>query len=595
MKPTRAAPILIILFAICAYANKAEAKDIFVSAGTAGDGSKNSPYGTVDEALRDAYSGDVIHVSAGTYFGAGGSGKFVIAKPNLTLVGGYDKSFSSRQPFKNITRLMRGEDPSPKMCRNSKRCAALVTRQKVPKTKASYNAKSIVQGEHDHSGTILDGFVIDGYTRHMYKSNEDLSLKMGPIGTPGLDFSKPGVKVRNCIIMNIAGPAIQMGALGTKLDKKDKSESGTDWNEISNCITVNTLRESLEFRVGNLDKKNSPDKGAALIKNNTLVFNWARSGEDYNLIQGRQTRLTVKDNILGFAGFGINNGFGNRFGRYIGNVFFNHSSGSYKYWDQKGSGNTLVLDQVTKLTGKKCKKNYACSKKSKNNVIAEPKFKKVDNFFLDKFLNQIASSGGGKVTMDAMNQWRRAHGMNLQGSKGSGVKNYAPIWDPGEDWSTIMLFAENLPGKGAQFNGIGGKFQTYKSTAVAAVKKNYQEVAWDDIKPRQKMTKTIAAKGDAGMDIEVTLVPGSQDMSSYYLPDSSGVSRDKGWVCYKDKSMGIFIYFKKGSEALDACKQAKNEGAEIILRGTAYDIATKAKAPGKVGIKVDQAEADEED
>jgi hypothetical protein len=408
-------------------------------------------------------------------------------------------------------------------------------------------------------------------------------------------FSKPGVRVRNCIVVNIAGPGIRMGALGTKLPKKSKAETGPDWGEVSNTIVVNTLMESLEFRVGNMDEKNSPNGGCALLKNNTLVFNWPKLGEDYNLIQGRQTRLTVKDNILGFAGYGINNGFGNRFGRYVGNVFFNHSSGSYKYWDKKASGNTLTLDDVKKLKGKKCKKSYACSKQSKGNTIAEPKFAKLDAFFLDKFLNQIASSGGGKVSMDSMNQWRQAHGMNLQGSKGSGVKNFAPIWDPGADWSTVKLFAKNLPGKGAQFDGLGGKFQSYASKAVAAVDKDYQEVAWDDIKPRKKMTSVIAAKGDAGFHIQVSLVPGSQDMSAYFLPDASGVARNKGWVCYKDKSMGIYLYFKKGSETLEAWKQAKNEGAEIVVSGTAYDIKAKAKVSGKIGIKVDTAESDDED
>ncbi|MBN2498735.1 MAG: hypothetical protein JXR96_29360 [Deltaproteobacteria bacterium] len=581
--------------ALALLAGPALARDLYVRAGSSGNGSQASPYGTIDEALRDAYSGDVIHVAAGTYYGPGGSGKFVIDKPDISLVGGYSADFSKRQPFEFITRLMRGEDPDTAMCRKSKRCTALVTRQKVPKTKASYNAKSIVQGEKDHSRAVIDGFVIDGYTRHMYKPNEDLSLKKGPVGTPGLDFSKPGVKVRNCIVINIAGPGIRMGALGTKLPKGDKRESGPDWGEVSNCIVANTLHTSLEFRVGNMDEKNSPDGGAALIKNNTLVFNWEKLGEDYNLLQGRQTRLTVQDNILAFAGFGINNGFGNRFGRYLGNVFYGHTKGAYKYWDQKASKETLVLDDVTKLAGKKCKKIYACSKQSEGNLTAKPAFAKLDGFFLDKFMNQIASSGGGKVTMDVMNQWRSAHGLALQGSKGSGRVNYAPIYDPGDDWSAAMFFSSAQSGKGAQRSGIGGKFQTYKSAAGAAAAKSYQEVAWDDIKPRMKLCGAIAAKGEQGMDVQVTLKIGPRDMSSYYMPASAGVSRDKGWECYKDKSMGIYLYVMRGTEAHETLKQALSEGADVILYGTAYDVSAQVKSSGRIGIKIDKLETDDED
>ena len=53
MKPTRIVCILIALFAICTMTSEAMAKDIFVRVDANGDGSKASPYGTVDEALRE--------------------------------------------------------------------------------------------------------------------------------------------------------------------------------------------------------------------------------------------------------------------------------------------------------------------------------------------------------------------------------------------------------------------------------------------------------------------------------------------------------------------------------------------------------------
>lgn len=568
----------------------ATAKDIYVSAGSNGDGSKDKPYGTVEDALISAYSGDVIHVSKGDYFGSGGSGLFVIEKPDITLVGGYNSDFSQRNPFMNITRLIRGASQDPKDCLGAPRCKEMLQRQKVPVTKASYNAKGIVVGEKDHSNFILDGFVIDGYTRNSYKPNEDLNLAKGPIGTQCLQFNSKGVKIRNNVIVNCAGPAVFMNALGTKLASGSEKESGDDWGEISNNILINTIMQSVDFRVGNRDPKNAPDGGCAIVKNNTMAFNWERNGEDYNLLQGRQTQLTVKDNVMVFAGFAINNGFDeSRFGRYIGNIFFGHTIGLYRFMDRPNS--TLIVDDPKELEGDKCKKKYKCSVQSKGNISQDPKFKVSDSFFLDKFFNQIASSGGGKVTMDMMNQWRSMHGLNLQGSKGTGKINYAPIWDPGTDWKNILLFTD-IQGKGAQKNGIGGSFQSYQSKGSAAVAKDYKETAWDDIKRAKKMVGPIAAAGDNGYDLSVSLKIGDQNMSAYYLPDSAGVKRDGGWECYNDASRDIYLYVKKGTEAYELVKKAKKEGSLLLIKGTAFGLKG---IKDKVGIKIETASSKDDD
>ncbi|MBI2569997.1 MAG: hypothetical protein HYV63_23575 [Candidatus Schekmanbacteria bacterium] len=579
---------LLSSLAILCLSQAAVAKDIYVRAGSNGNGTKENPYGDPDLALRDAYSGDVIHVAAGLYFGAASSGKWKIAKPNLTMVGGYNKDFTERHPFKHLTRLMQGEDPDPTMCRDSARCKALIERYQVPGYKGSYDGTAMVRGEGDHTGTIIDGFVIDSFTRYRYKPNEDLSLKDGPLGTPAIELSKPGAKVRNCIIVNTGGPGIRINALGTKPDKDELGVMSDDWSEVSNTIIVNTLMESIDLTVGNFDQATAPKGGCALIKNNTLLFDWEMNGHNYNLYQGRQTQLTVIDNIFGFSGYGIGNMFDNRFGRYVGNVFFGHASGAYHYLDAAATKGVLILDDVTQLEGEKCKKQYQCSKQSRGNVNGEPKLKSVDTFFLDKFFNQIASQGGGKVTMDTMTSWRSMLGMPLAGSAGTGKVNFAPVWDPGADLAGLMLFAENLPGKGAQLNGVDGKFQEYQSQTVVAAAKEYQEVQWADLKRAQKMVGPIVAAADKGMSVMVTAKVGDQDMSSYYLPAASGVARDKGWLAFRDESRDILLYVQSGTEAHSLLKQAKQEGAEVIIKGTAY---SAGGAGDKIGIKIDAIES----
>lgn len=60
--------LVLALIAVLAMAGSALAKDIYVEAGkTGGDGSKDSPYGTISEAVTNAQNGDIINVSAGRY------------------------------------------------------------------------------------------------------------------------------------------------------------------------------------------------------------------------------------------------------------------------------------------------------------------------------------------------------------------------------------------------------------------------------------------------------------------------------------------------------------------------------------------------
>lgn len=574
--------ILSLLFSLTVFA-----KDIYVKAGSNGDGTKEKPYGTVEDALKDVFSFDVIHVAKGDYFGPGGSGLFVIEKPDITMVGGYNDDFSQRNPFKNITRLLRGASEDPSDCLKSPRCKEIIERQKIPVTKASYNAGAIVQGQSDHKNFVIDGFVIDGYTRNSYKTNDDLSLAKGPVGTPCMSFSKPGVKIRNVVVINCAGSAISMNALGVKLDAKDKRESGDDWNDIVNTLVINTVMKSIDFQIGDMTES-KPDNGAAMIKNTTMAFNWPRLGEDYNILQGRQTRLTIKDSILSFAGFGINNGFGNDKARLIGNVFYGHTSGSYRYMERANS--TLILDDVTELTDKKCDKKYFCSKQSKDNTSKDPKYKNVDKFFIERFFNQIEGTEGGKVTMDTMNQMRSFYGVNLQGSAGSGKVNYAPIWDPGKNWENILLMSDEVSGKGVQFDGIDGKFETYKSKDVVKVEKTYKEFKYDDVKRTANGLKEVASKGDLGMDIAVPFKVGDRQMTAYYLPETAGVKKEDGWECYYDKTRIIYLYVKRGTEVYDAFKQAEKDSAEVIMKGTAYVFFND-----KIGMKIDEVEGNDED
>lgn len=554
------------------------AKDIYVKAGANGEGEKSDPYGTIADALQDAYAGDVIHVTKGVYYGPGAGGLFLIKKVNLTLVGGYNNDFSSRHPFNNRTILMRGVKVGNSVAECKKR--GHEKWHSMTPTKASYNPKAVIEGSNeprqDHTGFVIDGFWIDGHTRNSYKANGDLKTGIGPVGTPLIDLNKTGCKVLNCVLINSAGRGVRLRGYGVKSDPDN-------WPLIENNFIINTVMSAIDFRIGNYDPNNAPDAGYAKIKNNTIAFVWTLVGEGYGLLIGRQTKLTVENNLFTYAtDYAMNNGFANRYMRLINNVFWNNNGGTYRFWDP-ASKLTIVEDDASKLgstdksKAKKRSKKYAISKKSKKNKSADPKFSKVDSDFFEKFSNQVKSEGGGKVEWDSVNQWRSAMGLPLIGSSGSGKKNYAPIYEL--DYA-LMLPDASLSQYGVQ---IDGPFKEYKS-ASGGGDKDYQDASVDAL-----------AKSEAlhGKDVTFTTKIGARKMGGYFFLDKA---KDSGYLCFEVGKYPntSFLYVPKGTEAFEAVNEAQKMKAEITISGTAYSIKAGIKK-AKCAVIVDLAEMEDDD
>jgi hypothetical protein len=538
------------------------AKDVYVSAGRSGDGSKANPYGSIADALdMGAYAGDVIHVSEGVDYGKGGSGKWVIRVNNLTLVGGYSKDFAERDPWKHPTILARGMGDGA-VAEAKKRGHDTKWGLDLTFTKASYNPGGMIVGEGEYSGAVVDGFVIDGYTRNTYASNGDLKPDIGPIGTPLVDLMKPGCRVRNCVVVNSGGPGVRLLAGG----EKDKPET---WSEVSNTIIVNSLMEAIDFRSGTWDADRKPTEGYALIKDNTIAFVWSWLGEGYGILVGRQTNLSVENNVIAFASdFGINNGFGNDKAKLLGNCFFNNNGGIYRFFDPNNKV-TVVEDDPTKFKGNDAKRKYFLNSTSAGNYIQDPKLKP-DPAFFDRFTNQIKSEGGGKVVWDEVNQWRSAMGLSLIGSTGTGAKNFAPIYEH----EYTLLWSDAVK---AGARPDTARLAVYQSAAAGTVAKNYTRIKYEEM------------KSNLGKDVTVSFLIGNEETSGYYV---EGVTKDT-YVCYRTKDAQHFIYIQKGSEALDVIKDCKKNGTPALVSGALVDIKDKIKMSNKYGFVVDSATWDE--
>ena len=77
----------------------AHARDWFVKYNSVGgDGSREKPFGDPWMALERVEAGDKVHVTGGRYYGKLERANWEIAFPNVELLGGYDPTFTERNP-----------------------------------------------------------------------------------------------------------------------------------------------------------------------------------------------------------------------------------------------------------------------------------------------------------------------------------------------------------------------------------------------------------------------------------------------------------------------------------------------------------------
>ncbi|MDQ7779185.1 MAG: right-handed parallel beta-helix repeat-containing protein, partial [Planctomycetota bacterium] len=428
-------------------------EDIYVKAGADGAGTKDAPLGLLWKALDKARRGDVIHVTQGTYNSQGGSGAFLMKVPDLTLAGGYNDDFSDRNPFKYMTILERAKDY---------------------KGDSTGLPEGIIAGKQgdDHSGLIVDGFVLNSQSRNSYFEDGKINAKDSWNGQL-FQANSPNIHIRNCILLNPYGDGIY------------STWQGED-NEISNTFIVNTFYNAIATR--------SAQEGSVIkIKNCTIAFVWFQpsKGGGMCVFVGRLGKTIMEDNIFAFAqteggesGFAVSNTFGNDETVMKNNIFFQCQGGYYKYMTEDKQ--SLVAWKPTDLAdiNKDCE-SYVLSE-AEGNVESDPKLKPEKDYF-EKFSNFVASEPG-KLNMDFLNEWRRSVGLPLQAEPGSPRKNWGMAYPLS---SVVDCLGNSETGKGVITKG---PFAQYQSKAAATAAKEYAEVAFDIFKKDAEGMKSLAAK-----------------------------------------------------------------------------------------------------
>lgn len=407
------------------------AADIYVNAsrGRRG-GTIELPYKYLGDALAKAQPGDVIHVSAGLYHGKGNSGHWEIKQDNLTILGGYDDQFTTRDPFSHRTLLQFDSSSDNK-----------TTRPAGSELKATENA-----GRKPLNGIVIDGLWLDGGNRNKYRedpSNPSMKLDSSPgdflLHIKVAKGSKAVVK--NCTFINPGKSAALMV----------QGEGGSEYECVNNVFVNGVYHHMI---VGRLSARNDV-RMKATVANNSFLFAWHVSANGEGVVVYPFTDIDFHDNVFAFGEStaivndryeelidhrGTKTKGVNRTVKIDNNLFFMWKRGLYGWVEagQSGTRRTTDPDDLWETS--------IDETSGEGNQIGDPGYS-YNKTWIDHFSSR-SDVAEGEVTMDAVNEWRRILGLPLRGQNTPNRQGYAMRY-PLDD---VMAFraCQNFPEKGAQ-------------------------------------------------------------------------------------------------------------------------------------------------
>ncbi len=401
-------------------------RDWFVRAGASGgDGSREKPFKDPWQALEKVEAGDSVHVAEGEYFGKLKTGKWKIDTSFISLIGGYDKDFTERNPWKHPTRLYTPAD-----------------------FKGSRDGYTI-EGAGDHTGAVVDGFIFDKKLNNLYVDDGDLNYSNSPDKREHVWFAKPGCVIRNNVFLNGDEGALRVGGGQT----------------IENNIIINSVYRGIRVEHG--------FGGATIIRSNTLLFSWdpihfgqGHGSNGYLIGLEGSSEAVIDNNILEFAD---NDAI--RMATEAKNVELTNNAFSKNLWSNvQRVGDWVAVDDREWSTLADLK-----FKKLSGNVLAVSAVP-LDRAWFDVYLRRVGPVPG-KVKMDDWNQLREILGQPVIATGSVAGKGFAPAYD----WkSALQLFPKNpkvTQGARAQsfpvsFTGVARTEQTFE----------YTETTWDAAK-----------------------------------------------------------------------------------------------------------------
>jgi hypothetical protein len=360
------------------------ARDWFVRAGSSGDGTKESPFGDPWEALEKCEAGDRIHVTEGKYYGRQEAGWWVIPYPRVELIGGYDKDFKERDPWKRRSELLwkKGSKNRPK------------------------SNQRISGAPGDHSGAVVDGFILDYQDQNAYGGD---SLKE-PYQPTAIELQHPGSIIRNNVIVNASWDAVRIRQGVT----------------VENNLIVNAVNWGISVVSGNTLSGNT-STAPAVLRNNTVAFTWDKDKPGAGGYGGSGLAITaptvIENNLIVHS---------DNHAIYMArvkpekitlknNTFFMNLFSNFKFYQEDGADTAIDDKDMDSL-------EEVGLKAFDGNEVENPGLA-FDKEWMDKFSQRTAGMPG-KLVMDDWNKARQVLGLPLIARGGTEYDGFAPPWDP---------------------------------------------------------------------------------------------------------------------------------------------------------------------
>lgn len=322
MKTIYTLAILAIATLACA---QADARDWYVSAkrGKGKKGTKKKPAKDLGNILKKIAPGDTVHIAQGVYMGRGKNGSNTILVP-ISIIGGYDDTFSKRDPWGKHRTIFGGDNLS----------------KNWPSGGPPAIFMDLMKFGGDAVPIVVDGVIVDHGYRNRYVNKEE--TKLAPKANP-----KTG-----------QNPSPGMGALVIRVSKSAKFDRGPRWSVVvKNCIVMNayqnqgalsvsgykgtkvTIRNNAVIQtsgsalfIGSKWRGDDKDNPTFLVENNTVLFSWDSGfSQGFNVSFDKQVKATLKNNVFAFSDiYAINNGLGTKNVLLINNLIAGARKADYK-------------------------------------------------------------------------------------------------------------------------------------------------------------------------------------------------------------------------------------------------------------------------
>ncbi len=376
------------------------------------DGSKASPLKDLQKAVDMAQNGTTIKVSEGNYLGALNAGYIEISKW-ITLEGGYNTDFSQRDPLKFITKI----EPTVEHLGTSM-SKGLITLSKLDDVQSSKILGTLT----------IDGFVLNMGYQNNYKPNDPSDPANG---CPSENFEtgrmldEPtthqlirseaaiagNVVIRNCAFLNGNYFGIQINTRRGKI-------------EIYNCVFVSNRFAAV--RIDGWDKNG--EASYVDFHHNTVAFSWCRTKTMEDMGYGYEFMIRVNGDVHhniflcnNYAAVARTHALSGpdapieakRITNLYDNIFFMNAADLQL--PSKGGG---------KWTNVKCEMFEDLDEKTIPKADGNFELKNDDDFvkvidpdYLKGFATLKIVSSSSFNRNSAANQFRAAHGMNMQGTE----------------------------------------------------------------------------------------------------------------------------------------------------------------------------------